>query len=146
MVSLLPPSPFITSPLTLYRYPFGYGLSYSTFHYSPLSLSTKNTTASSTITASLSITNTSPLDGTEVVQLYIEDLISSVVVPNRMLKGFKKVAVKAGKTEKVDIEVDVSQLGVWNMQMNYVVEPGEFAVYVGSSATDVRCNGTFWVD
>lgn len=80
------------------------------------------------------------------MQLYIEDLISSVVVPNRMLKGFKKVQIGAGKTEKVSIDVDVSQLGVWNMQMKYVVEPGEFAVYVGSSATDIRTNGTFWVD
>jgi beta-glucosidase len=126
-------------------YEFGYGKSYSTFKYGKLSLSKLNATSKDTIMATVPVTNTSPLDGTEVVQLYVEDMISSVVVPNRMLKGFKKVAIKAKETTKVSISIDVSQLGLWNMQMKYVVEPGEFVVRVGSSSLDIRANATLWV-
>ncbi|KAL4788112.1 glycoside hydrolase superfamily [Aspergillus varians] len=127
-------------------YPFGYGLSYVNFTYSSMTLSATNVTASDTITVSVDITNTDPArDGTEVVQVYVQDVIASVVVPNRQLKGFEKVFVPAGETRTVSIELDVTNLGLWDTRMRYVVEPGEFAVLVGRDSVDVRGNGTFWV-
>lgn len=139
-------------------YPFGYGKSYSTFTYSNVTLSPSGNisyaaanTASSTnssstaITATVSVSNNSTRDGQEVVQVYIQDVISSVAVPNMQLKGFQKVMVPAGQTVQVDIPIDVTGLGLWNVLMDYVVEKGEFVVWVGSSSTDLRGNATFWV-
>jgi beta-glucosidase len=93
----------------------------------------------------VSVTNTSPVDGKEVVQIYVQDLIASVVVPNMELKGFKKVAVKAGETMEVSVELDVGKWGVWNKKMEYVVEKGDFVVWVGASSKDLRGNGTVTV-
>jgi len=133
----------LNTPLPLYE--FGYGKSYSTFQYSGLTLSKMNVSASDTITATVHVTNNSTLDGTEVVQLYVKDLISSVVVPNILLKGFQKVPIQAGATEQVDISLNVADVGLWNSQMQYVVEPGDFVVFVGSSSADLRANATFTV-
>lgn len=133
----------LNSPLPLYE--FGYGKSYSTFEYSAVTLSSTNVSASDTITATVSVTNNSTRDGTEVVQLYIQDVISSVVVPNIQLKGFQKVAIKAGETETVNIDVKVEDVGLWNIKMRYVVEPGDFVVQIGSSSADLRANATFTV-
>ncbi len=132
----------LNTPAPLYE--FGYGKSYSTFVYS-LSLSKTVASADDTITVSVKVTNTSPVDGTEVVQLYVQDVISSVVVPNILLKGFKKVAIKAGATEQVDISLKVSDLGLWNIKMKYVVEPGDFLIFAGSSSKDLRANATLTV-
>ncbi|KAL4909380.1 hypothetical protein BDW74DRAFT_174584 [Aspergillus multicolor] len=127
-------------------YPFGYGLSYVNFTYGDVSLSATNVSAIDTITVSVDITNTdNSRDGTEVVQLYIVDEITSVVVPNRELKGFEKVVVPAGETKTVEIDIDVANLGLWDVRMKYVVEKGEFTVLVGSSSADIRGNATFWV-
>ncbi|CBF86402.1 hypothetical protein AN2217.2 [Aspergillus nidulans FGSC A4] len=127
-------------------FPFGHGLSYVNFTYGEVSLSKTNVTASDTISVSVDITNSdSSRDGTEVVQIYIVDEITSVVVPNRQLKGFEKVFVPAGKTKTVTVDIDVADLGLWDARMNFVVEKGEFTVLVGSSSTDVRGNATFWV-
>ncbi|KAJ6191392.1 hypothetical protein N7519_001413 [Penicillium mononematosum] len=126
-------------------YPFGYGKSYSTFEYSSISLDKANTTVKDTLTASVDVTNTSPVDGTEVVQLYIVDTIASVDVPNRKLKAFKKLRVKAGETATVKLPVSIQGIGLWNRKMKYVVEPGEFAVLIGRSATDIVGNATFYV-
>jgi beta-glucosidase len=93
----------------------------------------------------VSVTNTSPVDGKEVVQVYVQDLIASVVVPNMELKGFKKVVVKAGETVDVSVELDVGKWGVWDRGMEYVVEEGEFVVHVGASSKDLRGNGTVTV-
>ena len=133
----------LNTPVPLYE--FGYGLSYSNFTYSNLTLSQSTAKASNTITASVSITNTSPVDGKEVVQIYVQDVLASVVVPNKELKGFKKVLVKAGTTAHVDIDLPVTQWGLWNLKMQYVVEPGEFVVWVGSSSADLRGNATVTV-
>lgn len=133
----------LNSPLPLYE--FGYGKSYSTFHYSDVTLSATNVSATDTITASVDVTNNSTRDGTEVVQLYIQDVITSVVVPNIQLKGFSKVPIKAGETETVKIDVAVKDLGLWNINMKYVVEPGDFIVQIGSSSADLRANATFTV-
>lgn len=119
---------------------FGYGLSYSNFKYSDLTLSSTTASASDVITVSVDIENTSDVDGKEVVQVYVKDMIASVDVPNITLKGFRKVLVPAGETVTVDIELDVSEWGLWDRKMQYVVEPGEFQILVGSSSADFRAN------
>ncbi|KAK9610154.1 hypothetical protein V6Z98_010121 [Aspergillus fumigatus] len=127
-------------------YPFGYGKSYSTFEYGPVTVDKANVTASDTVTVSVDVTNThKSMDGTEVVQVYIQDEISSVVVPNRQLKGFEKVVIPAKKTKTVKIKIKVQDLGLWNSAMKYVVEPGAFTALVGSSSADIRGNATFYV-
>ncbi|KAL1987240.1 hypothetical protein VTN96DRAFT_4572 [Rasamsonia emersonii] len=134
----------IGSPLPWYE--FGYGKSYSTFEYGAVSLDRTNVSASDTVTVSVDVTNTHPSrDGTEVVQVYVVDEYASVVVPNRQLKGFDKVFIPAGQTKTVQIPLQVSDLGLWDVNMNYVVEPGAFIVLVGSSSADIRGNATFYV-
>jgi beta-glucosidase len=132
----------LNSPLPLYE--FGYGKSYSTFIYSILKLSNTNATASDTITATVQVNN-STRDGAEVVQLYVQNLIASVAVPNIALKGFSKVMIAAGQTEGVTITFKVEDLGLWNIDMEYVVEPGGFPISVGSSSADLRANATLTV-
>lgn len=126
-------------------FPFGFGLSYTTFQYSNVSLSSYTASASDEITASVSVTNNGTRDGAEVVQLYVKDMLASVDVPNIRLRGFEKVMIPAGETVEVEIPLDVSELGVWNTQMKYVVEPGNFTVYAGSSSLDLRGNATLTV-
>jgi beta-glucosidase len=133
----------LASPLALYG--FGYGLSYSSFSYSNLKLSKTTASPRDTITVTVDVKNTSDRDGTEVVQLYVKDMVSSVVVPNKQLKGFAKVRVKAGATEKVSIDLRVQDLGLWNLAMKYVVESGAFTIFVGSSSDNLRANATFTV-
>lgn len=133
----------LSTPLPLYS--FGYGLSYSTFSYSNLVLSQETASASDTITVTVDVTNESDRDGAEVVQVYVKDMISSVVVPNKELKGFAKVNIKAGATETVSIELKVEALGLWNLSMKYVVEPGAFTIAVGRSSDDLRANATLTV-
>ncbi|KAF4630127.1 hypothetical protein G7Y89_g8016 [Cudoniella acicularis] len=133
----------LNTPVPLYE--FGYGKSYSTFQYSNVSLSKTTVSTSDTITATLQVTNNSTRDGTEVVQLYVQDVISGVVVPNIQLKGFSKVAIAAGKTQTVKIPLAVQDVGLWNIKMDYVVEPGDFVIFVGSSSADFRSNATFTV-
>jgi beta-glucosidase len=126
-------------------YPFGYGKSYSTFEYGAVKVDKSRVSVSDkTVTVSVEVRNThATRDGTEVVQVYVQDEIASVVVPNRQLKGFKKVLIPAGKTRTVRVEIRVEELGVWNSRMKYVVEPGRFRVLVGSSSEDIRGNATF---
>lgn len=126
-------------------YDFGYGLSYSNFTYSNVSLSKTKASASDTITASVSVTNKSPVDGKEVVQFYVQDVVASVVVPNKQLKGFKKVLIKAGETVDVKVDLEVKDWGLWDLRMKYVVEKGDFIVHAGSSSRDLRGNATVTV-
>ncbi|KAJ5794652.1 Glycoside hydrolase superfamily [Penicillium paradoxum] len=128
-------------------YPFGYGKSYSNFKYGAVKVDKSTISASEqTVTVSVDVTNThATREGTEVVQVYIQDDIASVVVPNRQLKGFNKVVIPAGKTKTVQIPIKVKEIGVWNTRMKYVVEPGQFTVLVGSSSEDIRGNTTFTV-
>lgn len=126
-------------------YPFGHGKSYSRFRYENVNVSKENVTAEETVVVSVDVTNESRREGTEVVQVYIRDEYASVVVPNRVLKGFEKVVIKAGETRSVNIPIQVKELGVWDVRMKYVVEPGRFVALVGSSSEDVRGNATFWV-
>ncbi|KAI1822065.1 glycoside hydrolase superfamily [Xylaria intraflava] len=133
----------LSTPLPLYG--FGYGLSYSNFTYSNLKLSKTTASAGDTITVSVDVTNNSDRDGTEVAQLYVKDMVSSVVVPNKQLKGFAKTEIKAGATETVNMELDIDALGLWDLSMKYVVEPGAFTVFVGASSVDMRANAILTV-
>ncbi|KAH8730572.1 glycoside hydrolase superfamily [Phaeosphaeriaceae sp. PMI808] len=133
----------LNTPQPLYE--FGYGLSYANFTYSNIKLSKTKVSASDTITASVSVKNISPVDAKEIVQVYVQDMLASIVVPNKELKGFKKVLVKAGQTVDVNIELNVASWGLWNRKMQYVVEKGDFVVHVGSSSKDLRGNATVTV-
>ncbi|OLN85300.1 Periplasmic beta-glucosidase 1 [Colletotrichum chlorophyti] len=133
----------LSTPLPLYE--FGYGLSYSTFDYHDISVSSKTPSATDTVTLNVKVTNNSTRDGAEVVQVYVKDLISSIVVPNKELRGFSKVFIKAGETADVSIDLPVSNWGLWDKKLQYVVEPGDFTLFVGSSSDDFRGNVTVTV-
>lgn len=133
----------LETPTALYG--FGYGLSYSKFEFSKISVSKSKVSASDTITVSVDVSNKSNRDGAEVVQLYVKDMIATIDVPRFQLKGFNKVEVKAGKTKTVKIDLAVSEWGLWNRKMEYVVEPGEFTVYVGNSSENFLGNVTVTV-
>ena len=133
----------LDNPQPLYE--FGYGLSYSNFSYSNVSLSSSSAGASDVVTASVSVTNTGKYDAKEVVQCYVTDVISSVETPNRRLVGFEKVNITAGSTVQVGILVNVTNLGLWDINMKYVVEPGEFTVWMGRSSLDIRGHATLTV-
>ncbi|RPB08077.1 glycoside hydrolase family 3 protein [Morchella conica CCBAS932] len=133
----------LSSPLPLY--PFGFGRSYTSFSFTNVTLSQTNVTADAIVTASLKVKNTGKVDGTEVVQLYVTDKVASVVVPNKELKGFAKIALKAGQEKTVKIDVDVSTLAVWNTRHQSVVEKGEFIVSVGDSSESLKSKASFWV-
>jgi beta-glucosidase len=133
----------LSTPQPLYE--FGYGLSYSNFTYSNVTVSKTDVEANDTITATVSVTNTSPVDGKEVVQIYVQDVLASIVVPNKELKGFKKVSVKAGETIEASIELKVANWGLWNRKMQYVIEKGDFVVHAGASSKDLRGNVTVTV-
>lgn len=127
------------------RFPFGYGLSYTNFSYSTVSLSSTHVSATDSIAATVSITNNGTRGGAEVAQMYIKDRLASVDVPNIQLKGFEKVFIKPGETVNVSIRLNVSDVGLWDKKMRYVVEPGEFVVYIGGSSADLGRNASFWV-
>lgn len=112
---------------------FGHGLSYTTFNYSDLVLSSPAIGTSQNLNVSVTVQNTGSVDGAEVVQVYMTDLVSSVVTPNQMLVGFQKVYLPAGSSQNVIIPVNSSQLAVWSLNDAWVVEPGDFMVKVGTS-------------
>ncbi|MCQ2141089.1 MAG: beta-glucosidase BglX [Bacteroidales bacterium] len=115
-------------------YPFGYGLSYTTFSYSPVALSSTEMTANGKIKASVEVTNTGAVAGKEVVQMYIRDVVGSSTRPVRELKGFKKILLQPGETQTVEFEIDVELLKFYDFDMNYVAEPGEFKVFIGGDS------------
>ena len=112
-------------------YVFGYGLDYTDYSYSNLKLSSDKITETQSIKVSVDVTNTGDRAGKEVVQMYIQDMVGSVVRPLRQLKGFKKVDIKAGETITVDFEISLDMLKFYDLNMDYVAEPGDFKVYVG---------------
>ncbi|KAJ5657145.1 uncharacterized protein N7484_000794 [Penicillium longicatenatum] len=126
-------------------YDFGYGQSYSEFHYSNVQIDKKQVGATDRINVTVQVKNTSSRDGQEVMQLYVVDPISSVVTPNKQLKAFKEIQVKGGESVTLGLEVNVATLGLWDVDMNYIVELGEFIVYIGKSAGDLRGNASFYV-
>ena len=126
-------------------YEFGYGQSYSEFEYFDVKVDKTHVKSTENVKVTVKVKNTSSQDGWEVVQLYIVDPISSVVIPNKQLKAFKKVLVKSGETVQVEFDVDVKLLGLWNTEMRYVVEQGEFIAHVARNAGDFRGNSSFLV-
>ena len=119
-------------------YPFGYGLSYTTFEYGDVKLSANSMDANGEITATVSVKNTGKYDGSEVVQLYIRDLVASVTRPVKELKGFEKVFIKAGETKEVSFKINVEMLKFYNFDIDYVFEPGDFDVMIGANSRDVK--------
>lgn len=115
-------------------YPFGFGLSYSEFAYSPVSLSSDTLTADGKITASVTVTNKGQTDGKEPVQLYIRDVKGSVIRPCRELKGLQKPLIRAGESVTVSFEITADMLKFYNEDMEYTAEPGEFTVWIGGSS------------
>lgn len=116
-------------------YPFGYGLSYTTFDYSNLKLSSNTMNDNGSIDVSVDVTNSGDFDGKEVVQLYIRDLVGTVTRPLKELKGFEKVEIKAGETKTVTFSISVEDLKFYNSNLDFVVEPGTFHVFVGTDST-----------
>lgn len=119
-------------------YPFGYGLSYTTFKYSNFRLSSSTMTETSAIKASVDVTNTGDYDADEVVQLYIRDLVGSVSRPVKELKDFSKINLKKGETKTVTFTIDAEKLKFYNSDLKYVCEPGDFNVMVGPNSNDVQ--------
>lgn len=117
-------------------FPFGYGLSYTTFEYSNLSLASDKLTAQDTLSISFTLKNTGKYDGTEVVQLYVQDKVGSVTRPVKELKRFQRVTLKAGESTQVSLSLPVSELAFWGYDMNYTVEPGDFTLWVGSNSAE----------
>ena len=116
-------------------FPFGYGLSYTTFSYANLKVSQPRMSVSDKIQVSIDVTNTGMFDGKEVVQMYIRDVIGSVTRPVKELKGFQKVLIKKGETKKVTFELTVDDLKFYNSELEWVAEPGTFEVFVGTDST-----------
>lgn len=112
-------------------YSFGYGLSYTSYEYSGLRLSHTECTADDTVTVSVDVTNTGPYDGKETVQLYVKDIISSVVTPVKQLRGFVKTEIRSGETKTVEIPLPIRELCIIDENENQLVEPGEFEILVG---------------
>ena len=117
-------------------FPFGYGLSYTTFEYSNLSLASDKLTAQDTLSISFTLKNTGKYDGTEVVQLYVQDKVGSVTRPVKELKRFQRVTLKAGESTQVSLSLPVSELAFWGYDMDYTVEPGDFRLWVGTNSAE----------
>lgn len=120
-------------------YPFGYGLSYTTFNYSNLNTDKKTYDQADTIQATFTLTNTGDREGAEVAQLYVSDPVCSVMRPVKELKGFKKVFLKPGESRRITLDIPVSSLAFYSeAQSQFVVEPGEFILQLGASTSDIK--------
>lgn len=127
-------------------YPFGYGLSYTTFSYGDLRLSEKKIGVRGNVEVSFKVKNTGTREGDEVVQLYIRDDCSSVTTYIKNLRGFERVNLKAGEEKEVKFTLTPQDLGLWNRYNEFVVEPGTFTVMAGSSSEDIRLTDSFTVE
>jgi beta-glucosidase len=125
-------------------YPFGYGLSYTTFGYGDIKLSKKQLKEDETLTASVTITNTGKLAGEEVIQLYLQDPVASISLPVKELKKFKKVILQPGEKKVVDFEITTDDLKFYNSDLKYDWEPGEFIIYIGTNSRDVKSARVNW--
>ena len=124
-------------------YPFGYGLSYTTFSYGEMQCP-KQFNADGTLQVSVDVTNTGGCDGEEIVQLYVADKVASMVRPVKELKGFQKVFIPKGQTKRIDFTLNVCDLGFWNNSMQYIVEPGSFEIMVGPNSEELQKKEAFW--
>jgi beta-glucosidase len=119
-------------------YPFGYGLSYTTFNYSDVKLSSNTLSAAGKISASVTVSNTGSKDGYETVQLYTRDLVGSITRPVKELKGFQKIWLKAGESKTVSFDINANDLKFYNSDYKYVAEPGDFKVFIGANSRDTK--------
>ena len=126
------------------KFAFGHGLSYTNFNYSSVTLSSKSLKGNQKLTASVIVTNTGKYDGTEVVQLYIRDMVGSVVRPVKELKGFQKIILKAGESKTVSFTITTDDLKFYNNDLKYDWESGEFEIMVGTSSKDVKTAKLTW--
>lgn len=125
-------------------YPFGYGLSYTSFAYSDIQLSSTSLKGKQTLTASVTVTNTGKYDGKEVVQLYIRDVVGSVTRPVKELKGFQKIELKAGESKTVSFSITPEDLKFYNYDLKYDWEPGDFEIMIGGNSRDVKKGKVNW--
>ena len=118
-------------------FPFGFGLSYTTFKYDAIRLVKNKIKSGETTSVECTLTNTGAIDGEEVVQLYIKDLLSTIARPVLELKGFQRVALKSGETKKLSFKISPDLLQMLNEKMQTVIEPGTFRIMIGSSSKDL---------
>ncbi len=126
-------------------YPFGFGLSYTSFTYGDIELSSTSLKGNQTLTASVNVSNTGKVAGKEVVQLYIRDLVGSVTRPVKELKGFQKIELKAGESKKVTFNISTNDLRFYNYDLKNDWEPGEFEIMIGGNSRDVKSAKINWV-
>ena len=124
---------------------FGHGLSYTTFEYSDIEVDNKEPKATDTVTVKVKVTNTGDREGKETVQLYVNDVVSTVSTPKQQLKGFKKVNLKPGESQVVEIALPMKELALWNSRLEEVVEPGDFELQIGAASDDIRGTATITV-
>ena len=119
-------------------FPFGYGLSYTSFSYGDIVLNKNSMKMNESIIASVTVTNTGKYDGEEVVQLYIRDLVGSITRPLKELKGFKKIKLKAGESTTVSFTVSINDLKFYNSDLKFAAEPGDFKLFIGTNSRDAK--------
>lgn len=124
-------------------YPFGYGLSYTTFDYSNLQITPEKQGVQGNVTVRCRVTNTGQRAGDEVVQLYLHDEYSSVITYTKVLRGFERITLQPGESKEVSFTLTPQDLGLWDINSQFRVEPGTFAVMIGASSADIRLNGQF---
>jgi beta-glucosidase len=117
-------------------YPFGYGLSYTSYSYSDIKINKSGFQKNDEIKASVEITNTGDRDGEEIVQLYIRDLVGDVTRPVKELKGFKKILVKKGETVTVIFNISTSELSYYHQDMSYTLDSGDFVLFIGPNSSE----------
>lgn len=127
-------------------YPFGYGLSYTTFEYSNLDITPRVITPNESATVHLKVTNTGKRAGDEVVQLYIRDVLSSITTYEKNLAGFQRIHLEPGETKELSFTIDRKHLELLDADMKWIVEPGDFVLMAGASSEDIRLNGTLTVE
>jgi beta-glucosidase len=119
-------------------YPFGYGLSYTTFEYSNLKLSDSEINIGKNLFVTVDVENTGAVFGEEVVQLYVGDLVSSVSRPSKELKGFSKIGLKPGEKKTVQLTLTPTDFSFYDKNMKWVLEPGSFSIMIGASSADIK--------
>lgn len=126
-------------------YPFGYGLSYTTFKYSDIKLNKTNLKGNETLIATVNVTNTGKFDGEEVVQLYVSDPVASISRSVKELKNFKKISLKPGETKEVSFNITTDDLKFYNNELQYVWEPGEFIIQIGTNSSNTNNASVQWL-
>src|SRR5690606_32518899 len=133
---------YMDQPITP-LFPFGHGLSYTTFDYSNLDIDRERVAADEEVTIAVTIRNSGSVAGDEVVQLYVRDPIASVARPVMELRGFKRVTLSPGEVQRVSFRLSPRQLSLYGLDRQWRVEPGRIDVMIGSSSADIRLTGTF---